>query len=49
MGAEHTKYKGNGRKRGLNFTAATGTVLDNLPILVCGLVMTLALVHEWVE
>jgi hypothetical protein len=46
MDTEYTKHKGN---RGLNLTAATGTVLDNLPILVCGLVMTLALVHEWIR
>lgn len=48
MDAEQTKHEGNTRNRRLIFTEATNTVLDNLPLLVCGLVMTLALVHEWI-
>ncbi len=48
MDAEQPKHEGNTRNRRLTFAEATDTVLDNMPLLVCGLVMTLALVHEWI-
>ncbi len=37
----------NARKHSQRFAEASETLLANLPLLVCGLVMTVAVAHEW--
>ena len=36
------------RKEETRFAEASENLLVNLPLLVCGAVITLALVHEWI-
>jgi len=37
----------NARKEAKRLAQASESLLANLPLLVCGLVMTLAIAHEW--
>lgn len=39
--------KRNARKESKRFAVASESLMANLPLLVCGLVMTLAIAHEW--
>ena len=43
-----TKENRIARKEEKRFAEASENILANLPLLVCGVVMTIALVHEWI-
>ena len=44
---KNNSRKTNARKRMPTLAEASESVLTNLPLLVCGLVLALALVHDW--
>jgi hypothetical protein len=47
MRTEKKEQKCNARKRMLTLAEASESVLTNLPLLICGLALTLALFHDW--